>query len=386
VLTALALRPAATRHPTHRRARQCDVITAIDLAARTEMVIAQSRVEDTPETRQRLRPQVLRALIDDRLRQQAADKDGVSVPQDRIDERMSQLAQNNNMGLDQFREVLRQNNLDPNWLEDQIRTEIAWGMLVNRKFRAPSLSPTPISTPPSAPARTPARPSTASRIFLSVDDPNDTEAVRRSADRLISAQEGRRFRRDRAPVLAGVNRQQWRSPRLGRAGRPGAGDRDGGRKPAARHHRRSDPQRGRLPHPEAARPAPAGGERPDARRHLQPDHARPARQHGARLPARAAPLGLRGHPTVTQKRGQSPFSRDVKMGTGPFFAPAPDLPPLRDVIARHGLAARRALGSISCSISASPPHRARRRSLRGTVIESARVRAASRALEWTPGR
>ncbi len=98
LLTALALRPAAAQDTLRIVALVNDeVITAIDLAVRTEMVIAQSRVEDTPETRQRLRPQVLRALIDDRLRQQAADKEGVSVPQDSIDNRMSQLAQNNNL-------------------------------------------------------------------------------------------------------------------------------------------------------------------------------------------------------------------------------------------------------------------------------------------------
>jgi peptidyl-prolyl cis-trans isomerase SurA len=187
-LAALALRPAAAQDTLRIVALVNDeVITAIDLAARTEMVIAQSRVEDTPETRQRLRPQVLRALIDDRLRQQAADKEGVSVPQDRIDERMSQLAQNNNMSLDQFREVLRQNHLDPNWLEDQIRTEIAWGMLVNRKFRANVVITDADIDAAERRLREDAGKTEyrLAEIFLSVDDPNDTETVRESADRLI---------------------------------------------------------------------------------------------------------------------------------------------------------------------------------------------------------
>jgi peptidyl-prolyl cis-trans isomerase SurA len=187
-LAALALRPAAAQDTLRIVALvNDDVITALDLAIRTEMVIAQSRVQDTPETRQRLRQQVLRALIDDRLRQQAADKEGISVPQDSIDGRMSQLAQNNNFSLDQFREALRQNNLDPNWLEDQIRTEIAWGMLVNRKFRA-----TVVITDADIDAAERRLQEDAGKteyrlaeIFLSVDDPNDTEAVRESADRLI---------------------------------------------------------------------------------------------------------------------------------------------------------------------------------------------------------
>jgi peptidyl-prolyl cis-trans isomerase SurA len=187
-LAALALRPAAAQDTLRIVALvNDDVITAIDLAIRTEMVIAQSRVQDTPETRERLRPQVLRALIDDRLRQQAADNEGISVPQDSIDNRMNQLAQNNNLSLDEFREALRQNNLDPNWLEEQIRTEIAWGMLVNRKFR-----PNVVITDADIDAAERRLREDAGKteyrlaeIFLSVDDPNDTETVRESADRLM---------------------------------------------------------------------------------------------------------------------------------------------------------------------------------------------------------
>lgn len=188
VLATIALRPVMAQDTLRIVALvNDDVITAIDLAVRTQMIIVSSGVHDTPEARQRLRPQVLRALIDDRLRQQAADKQGVSVPQDRIDERMSQLAQNNSMNLDQFREALRRNGLDPNWLEDQIRTEIAWGLLVNRKFRSGIV----ITDADIDAAERRLREDAGkmeyrlAEIFLSVDDPNDTETVRESADRLI---------------------------------------------------------------------------------------------------------------------------------------------------------------------------------------------------------
>jgi peptidyl-prolyl cis-trans isomerase SurA len=188
LLTALALRPAAAQDTLRIVALvNDDAITAIDLDVRTEMIIASSGLPNTPEARQRLRPQVLRALIDDRLRQQAADKEGVSVPQDRIDERMSQLAQNNNMSLDQFREALKHNNLDPNWLEDQIRTEIAWGILVNRKFRSGIVITDADIDAAERRLREDAGKTEyrLAEIFLSVDDPNETDTVRESAQRLV---------------------------------------------------------------------------------------------------------------------------------------------------------------------------------------------------------
>ena len=187
-LTALALRPAAAQDTLRIVALvNDDVITAIDLGVRTEMIIASSGAPDTPEARQHLRPQVLRALIDDRLRQQAADKEGISVPQDRIDQRMGELAQNNSMSLDQFRDALRRDKIEPGWLEDQIRTEIAWGMLVNRKFR-PSIIVTDADVDAAERRLREDAGKTEYRlaeIFLSVDDPNETETVRESADRLI---------------------------------------------------------------------------------------------------------------------------------------------------------------------------------------------------------
>jgi len=187
-LAVFALRPAAAQDTLRIVALvNDDVITAIDLALRMQMVISSSGAQDTPEMRQRLRPQVLRALIDDRLRQQAADKEGVTVPQDAIDQRMSQMAEKNSMNLDQFREALRRNNIDPNMLQDQIRTEVAWGVLINRKFRAGVV----ITDADIDAAERRQREDTGkleyqlAEIFLSVDDPNETETVRESANRLI---------------------------------------------------------------------------------------------------------------------------------------------------------------------------------------------------------
>ena len=193
LLTAIALHRAAAQDTLRIVALvNDDVITAIDLGVRTEMIIASSSLPDTPDARQRMRPQVLRALIDDRLRQQAADKEGISVSQDRIDERMGELAQNNNMNIDQFREALRHSNLEPSWLEDQIRTEIAWGMLINRKFRSGILITDADIDAAERRLREDAGKTEyrLAEIFLSVDNPNDTETVQESARRLIEQLKG----------------------------------------------------------------------------------------------------------------------------------------------------------------------------------------------------
>ncbi|HET6222312.1 MAG TPA: SurA N-terminal domain-containing protein, partial [Dongiaceae bacterium] len=112
-----------------------DVITALDLTERLKLVIVSSSLQDTPETRKRLAPQVLRTLIDERIRNQEAKKEGITVPQERIDQRLDQLAKGNNLSRTDFEAVLQRNGLQVDWLADQIRTDIAWATLVQRKFR-----------------------------------------------------------------------------------------------------------------------------------------------------------------------------------------------------------------------------------------------------------
>ena len=188
ILTAFAARPGAAQDTLRIVALVNDeAITAIDVAKRTQILIASSGRESTPESFQRLQPQVLRALIDERIRQQAADQQGIAVSQDRIDARMAQLAESNNMALDQFRTALARNRIDPAWLEEQIRTEIAWALLVNAKFRSTIV----VTDEDVENARRQARERQGTtqyrvaEIFLSVDDPKESDAVQDSAQRLI---------------------------------------------------------------------------------------------------------------------------------------------------------------------------------------------------------
>lgn len=164
-----------------------EAITAVDLSIRTQMTMVSAGLQDTPETRQRLVPQVLRALIDDRIRQKAADDAGIDVPQARIDERVARLAENNNLGADQFREALRQSGLDPAWLEDQIRTDIAWTMLINRKFRPTvQITESDVDAAERRLRESQGQPEyRVAEIFLAINDPTDADAVRDSAERLL---------------------------------------------------------------------------------------------------------------------------------------------------------------------------------------------------------
>jgi peptidyl-prolyl cis-trans isomerase SurA len=111
-------------------------ITQIDLATRMRIAIVASRLQDTPEVRQRLAPQVLRALIDEQIRIQEADKQGINIPERTINDRIDGLAEDNKMSREQFEQMLAQNGIPLESLKTQIRSELAWGAVVRRKFQS----------------------------------------------------------------------------------------------------------------------------------------------------------------------------------------------------------------------------------------------------------
>ncbi|CAN0476853.1 unnamed protein product, partial [Phaeothamnion confervicola] len=112
-----------------------DVISELDIYMRLRMAMLSARLEDTPETRDRLMPQVLRNLIDDRLKLQEAKRQSITVNPADVEKRIDALADRNNMSRDELGAFLRGNGILVEALADQINAELGWARLVQRKLR-----------------------------------------------------------------------------------------------------------------------------------------------------------------------------------------------------------------------------------------------------------
>jgi peptidyl-prolyl cis-trans isomerase SurA len=135
VLGAIANPAAAQREQRIAAIVNDEVVSLYDLEARMHLVIASSGLNPTPEIRQRLARQVLRGLIDERLRMQEARRRNVEVTETDMERAVRILEDQNNIppgGLDQF---LESNGIPRETLMSQIRGQIAWGKLVNRQLR-----------------------------------------------------------------------------------------------------------------------------------------------------------------------------------------------------------------------------------------------------------
>ena len=110
-----------------------EVISGFDLERRVELIIRSTESVDSPEARQRLRPEALDILIDEKLRLQAAKQLNLAVNERDIARAVSNLERQNNVPPGGFDDFLRANGYDRESLMQQVRAEIAWGKFLRRR-------------------------------------------------------------------------------------------------------------------------------------------------------------------------------------------------------------------------------------------------------------
>jgi peptidyl-prolyl cis-trans isomerase SurA len=163
-----------------------EIISIFDLEMRTRLAIASTGQRDTPELRQRILPQVLRTLIDERIQSQEATRLGIEVSDEELDRAIDQIAARNKMPTDSFTQMLRSRGILPQTLRDQVKAEIMWQMLVARRLR-PSVQITEEEIDDEV-ERIVANQGGVQRqvaeIFLSVDTAQEEARIRENAERL----------------------------------------------------------------------------------------------------------------------------------------------------------------------------------------------------------
>lgn len=163
-----------------------DVISALDLAVRTRMAILSSRLQDTPETRARLMPPMLRSLIDERLKLQEARRLGVTVKEEEVQHRLAAIARQNNATPEEFAQILARSGILIDSLAEQIRAEVAWARLVRQRFRgAINISEEEIDAALAEIEANRGKPEyRVAEIFLGLDPGTPEAELRQSAERL----------------------------------------------------------------------------------------------------------------------------------------------------------------------------------------------------------
>jgi peptidyl-prolyl cis-trans isomerase SurA len=122
--------------PTLRKATAIvngDVITDTDVEQRLNLVLAANSGRIDAQERERLRLQVLRNLIDEKLQIQEAAENDVTVDRADIDEALNRVASNFKQTPAQFGLYLKARGTSLLSLRQQIHAELAWSRLLRRR-------------------------------------------------------------------------------------------------------------------------------------------------------------------------------------------------------------------------------------------------------------
>lgn len=173
-----------------------EVVSLRDLADRLELVMLTSGIPDSQQARSRLAPQVLRSLIEETLQLQEAARLNVTVDQQELDVALQNIAERNNMGVDDMRRFLADNGVSFATLLEQLRAQIAWVKVVNRQIR-PQVNVTvdQLDLAVQEAREGQGQPEyLLSEIVLPIDSPEQAESVAEDAVRLVQTlREGANF-------------------------------------------------------------------------------------------------------------------------------------------------------------------------------------------------
>ncbi|WP_428681809.1 peptidylprolyl isomerase [Reyranella sp.] len=163
-----------------------DAITDFDLSQRVLFAIRTSGLTDSPDLRQRMAPQMLRQMIDERLQVQDAKKLGVKPSDSEIAGRYAEIERAAGLGQGQFKQYLQSVGVAPDIATQQIEAQIAWGKIIRRKVRSQvDVSEAEVDDTLSRMRSNVGKTETrVAEIFVPVDRADGVDEGKRSADRI----------------------------------------------------------------------------------------------------------------------------------------------------------------------------------------------------------
>ena len=177
-----------------------DIITRSDVQSRRRLFALSAGLRTEDASTAGLDAQILRLLIDERLRLQEVNRRRIATSDQEIAEALSAIEERNGMGRGRLLEDLRRAGIEPRVMYDQLRVQIGWGRLL-RALLGPQGEPSPSEVTEAltaARARVGEPEFQVSEIFIPVDNPAQTAEAQAFVDDVVG-----RLRRGLAfPVAA----------------------------------------------------------------------------------------------------------------------------------------------------------------------------------------
>jgi len=110
------------------------IISLYDLNMRTSMVIIFSGLRNIPEIRARMRPQILRTMIDEELKLQEAKRIKITVTDKEVDSSVRRMEKKIRLSKGGLKKDLAKKNVDISVLHKRIKADITWARSVGARY------------------------------------------------------------------------------------------------------------------------------------------------------------------------------------------------------------------------------------------------------------
>jgi len=164
-----------------------DVISMLDLNTRLSMIMEDSDISNQAEVRARIAPQVLRGLIDEKLKLQETRREGIKIPQKDIEANIQKIADGNKLTVSQLTDKLRSVGVPITGLTSRIEAELAWQYYIARRLsRRIQVGEEEINDEIEMIQANAGKPEyLLAEIFLPIDNPSRAGDVQQTAERLV---------------------------------------------------------------------------------------------------------------------------------------------------------------------------------------------------------
>jgi peptidyl-prolyl cis-trans isomerase SurA len=112
-----------------------DAISSYDVANRIKFIITTARLSNSPDVIEKIRPQVIRSLIDEKLQLQEAEKNDIKVSDQDVEQAIAAIEDQRNMPHGTINSIMDSSNVPRETFRQQIRAQLSWNRLLNRKVR-----------------------------------------------------------------------------------------------------------------------------------------------------------------------------------------------------------------------------------------------------------
>ncbi len=164
-----------------------EIVSVFDLVERVKLIALSSGLKQSSDIMKQLGPQVLRGLIDERLRLQEAERNNIVVTDEEISNAMRSLEQRNKIPAEGLEDLLKSKSIDPDTMINRLRAQIAWIKLLHRRQRSSlTISDDEVDAHLARLKASQGKPEyDIDEIFLLVESPDQESLVRQNAQRIM---------------------------------------------------------------------------------------------------------------------------------------------------------------------------------------------------------